>query len=53
MYSLRYPVDLHQSFRAFASLRMDKQYFKATEITTLSEVPIYEKKGWVCVLNMF
>ena len=44
MYSLRYPVDLHQSFRAFASLRMDKQYFKATEITTLSEVPIYEKR---------
>lgn len=44
MYSLRYPLDLHQSFRATASLRMDKQYFKASEISTLSAVPVYEKR---------
>ncbi|MBK8698735.1 MAG: hypothetical protein IPN29_04050 [Saprospiraceae bacterium] len=44
LYNVRYPLDIHQSFRATASLRFDKQYFKATEIATLSEPAIYEKR---------
>ena len=44
MYNVRYPFNLHHSLRAAASLRFDKQYYKATEITTLSEESVYEKR---------
>lgn len=44
MYNVRYPLNLHHSLRAAASLRFDKQYYKATEITTLSEESVYEKR---------
>ena len=44
MYNVRYPLNLHHSIRAAASLRFDKQYYKATEITTLSEASVYEKR---------